>query len=269
MIAIMRSKNNLKHSAGSLLLAGCLLLSFTGLSGAATYQCIQDTYIDTAYPDDNFGGSDRLLISNTSDPTRVLMKFSIPDWADASNIKQAMLVIYSAPWTGGAGGTVDFDVYALTRTWTEGFPGDGATWNQYTFDTDRSKNQWANPGGDYDESLHAAGTFPTGNDWGPFSVDVTELLQKRLGNLRDYGFLVRHPREDAAGGWQNFAGGDSTGYDPPRYPQLEIEYIEPPPNTPPDAPASPAPGNNETGVLLYPVTELGQRRPGPGQYPDL
>lgn len=263
MIDIMRSKNSWKHIAGSLLLAGCLLLSFAGLPGAATYQCVQDTYIDTAYPDDNFGGGDRLLISNTANPTRVLMKFAIPSWVDTANIRQGSLVFYSAPWTGGAGGTVDFDVYALTRIWTEGFPDNGATWNQYTFDTDRRKNQWTSPGGDYDESLHAAGTFPSGNDWGPFSIDVTELLKKRLSNLRDYGFLVRHPREDAAGGWQNFASRDSTGYDPPRYPQLEIEFIEPPPNTPPDAPASPAPGNNETGVLLTPTLSWSGGDPDP------
>jgi len=220
---------------------------------AATYRCVQDTYIDRAYPDANFGGSDRLLISNSSDPARALMEFAIPASVDPANIKQAALIIYSAPWTGGAGGTIDFDVYSLTRLWTEGIPDGGATWNQYTFDADRRKNQWTSPGGDYDESMHAAGTFPEGNDWGPFSVDVTELIKNRLNNLRDYGFLVKHPREDAAGGWQNFAATDSTGYDPPRHPQLEIDFIEPPPNTPPDAPANPAPGNNDTGVLLTPT----------------
>ncbi|MCX5902538.1 MAG: DNRLRE domain-containing protein [Proteobacteria bacterium] len=271
MIDIMRYKNSWKHIAGSLLLAGCLLLGFAGLSSAATYQCVQDTYIDTAYPKDNFGGSDRLLISNSGNPTRVLMKFNIPEWADSSNIKQATLIIYSAPWTGGAGGTTDFDVYALTRSWTEGScvryndptPDDGATWNQYNFDADSSKNQWASPGGDYDESMHADGTFPAGNDWGPFSIDVTELLENRLNNLRDYGFLVRHPREDAAGGWQNFASSDSTGYDPPRYTQLEIDFIEPPPNTPPDAPSNPAPGNNDTGVLLTPTLSWSGGDPDP------
>ena len=216
MIAIMRCKNSLKLAAGSLLLAVCLLPGFSRLTDAATFQCIQDTYIDRAYPDANFGGSDRLLISNTSDPARVLMKFAIPAWVDPDDIKQAALIISSAPWTGGAGGTVDFVVYAMARIWTEGIPDGGATWNQYAFDADRRKNLWTSPGGDYDESMHAAGTFPAGNDWGPFSVDVTELLKNRLNNLRDYGFLVKHPREDPAGVWQNFASSDSTGYDPPR-----------------------------------------------------
>ena len=76
------------------------LLLFCSQLWAATYQCVQDTYLDAAYPDDNFGGSDRLLVSNSSAPTRVLMKFAIPDWADSSNIKQAKLIIYSAPCTG-------------------------------------------------------------------------------------------------------------------------------------------------------------------------
>ena len=234
------------------------LLLFCSQLWAATYQCVQDTYLDAAYPDDNFGGTDRLLVSNSSAPTRVLMKFAIPDWAVPSNIKQGKLIMYSAPWTGGGGGTTDFEVYSMTRVWTEGTcdryndpqPDDGATWNQYTFDADLAKNQWNQPGGDYDDSMHVAGTFPPGNDWGPFPIDITDLLKNRLNTLRDYGVLLKHPLEDTSGGWQNFAGKDSTGYDPPRYPQLEIDYLTPPLNNPPEQPAEPFPANGATAVPL-------------------
>jgi hypothetical protein len=263
MTGFLRYKTCWKQNAGSLLLAVCLLQGFSSLTDAATFQCIQDTYIDRAYPDANFGGSERLLVSNTSDPSRVLMRFAIPAWVAPDNVKQAALIIYSAPWTGGGGGSVDFEAYAMARAWAEGIPDGGATWNQYNFDADRRKNQWTSPGGDYDESLYAAGTFPAGNDWGPFSVDVTELLKSRLSSLRDNGFLVRHPREDAAGGWQNFASRDSTGYDPPRYPQLEIDFIEAPPNIPPDVPASPLPAHNETGVPLNPPLSWSGSDPDP------
>jgi hypothetical protein len=133
-----------------LFVVGCLIPKFPVNLDAATYYCVYDTYIDAAYPLDNFGGSDRLLLSNTSYPTRALMKFNIPGWVDADNVQEASLIFYSAPWTGGTGGTMEFEVYALTRSWTEGScvryndqkQDDGATWEQFNFDPDPTQNLW-------------------------------------------------------------------------------------------------------------------------------
>ena len=254
-----------------LFVAGCLILKFPVLLDAATYYCVYDTYIDAAYPLDNFGGSDRLLLSNTSYPTRALMKFNIPNWVDADNVQEASLIFYSAPWTGGTGGTTEFEVYALTHSWTEGSciryndqkQDDGATWNQYNFDPYPTQNLWNSSGGDYDNSIFTAGTFPQGNDWGPFSIDITDLLKNQLTNLRDYGFLIKHPRDDKAGAWQNFASRESTGYDPPRYPQLAINYIEAPPNIPPNTPVTPSPENAAPKAPLNTVLSWSGGDPDP------
>lgn len=239
-------------------LAVLLIFSLSFSLWAASYQCIQDTYFDRLYPDDNFGGCDRLLIANNDEPTRVLMKFKIPGWVEISSIKSARIIIYSAPWTGGGGGETEFEIYPLTQSWIEGscaryndpHPDDGATWNQYEYDSDYMQNQWNNPGGDYDSSCLVSGTFPVGNEWGPFSIDVTPIMKNSLDNLRDYGFLIKHPSEDMSGGWQNFASRDSTGYDPPRHPCLEIDFFEPPPNEAPYLPGNPFPVPGDTGVAI-------------------
>lgn len=226
---------------------------------AAIYQCEKDTYIDALYPDDNFGGSDRLLIADSEEPTRALLKFSIPLWVGASNVSEARIILYSAPWTSGGGAETDFEIYALTQDWVEGTclryndptPDNGATWNQFAYDADSAKNLWNSAGGAYDSSVSVAGTFPLGSEWGPFSIDITELLKSRLDNARDYGFLIKHPLEDKSGSWQNSASRDSSGYDPPRHPYLEIYFLEPPPNDPPQPPSNPSPVGGEVGV---PVT---------------
>ena len=223
---------------------------------AAIYSCEKDVYIDALYPDDNFGGSDRLLIADSEEPTRALLKFTIPSWVAASNISEAHILLYSAPWTGGGGTETDFEIYALTQGWVEGsclryndpIPDDGATWNQFAYDMDSAKNRWGSAGGDYDNSVSAVGTFPLGSEWGPFSIDVTELVKSKLDNARDYGFLVKHPSEDRSGGWQNFSSRNSSGYDPPRHPFIAINFLEQPPNDPPDSPFDPSPESGEEGV---------------------
>ncbi len=225
---------------------------------AATFQCEKDTYIDAIYPDDNFGGSDRLLVANGEQPTRALLKFYIPSWVAASNISGARVMLYSAPWTSGGGAETDFAVYALRQEWVEGSclryndptTDDGATWNQFSYDVDSSKNRWDFPGGAYDSVMSVTGTFPLGSEWGPFTIDVTEMIKNRLDDVRDYGFLIKHPLEDGAASWQNCAGRNSSGYDPPRHPYLEIDFLEPPPNDPPNPPFDPSPVGGAEGVAV-------------------
>ncbi|MDY6972118.1 MAG: DNRLRE domain-containing protein [Thermodesulfobacteriota bacterium] len=260
-----------KRLARGLILTGSLIhgLSLTLLG--ASYQCTHDAYIDCRYPNDNFGGCDRLLVANNQEPTRVLMKFDIPEWVESSNIEEARIVLLSAPWTGGGGGETGFEVFPLTRPWVEGscaryndpIPDDGATWYQYEYDSDPGVNQWDSPGGDYDGGLSVTGVFPLGNDWGPFFIDVTALMTNSLNDLREYGFLIKHPSEDQSGGWQNFAGKDSSGYDPPRHPFLEIDYLIPPPNNSPYIPASPSPPLGASGVAVNTVLSWGGGDPDP------
>lgn len=255
-----------------LALIGFLAVFSTAAQAASLYRCTQDTYLDAAYPDDNFGGSDRLLIASNKEPGRALLMFAIPASAEAANIKSAEIVLYSAPWTGGGGGEMEFEVYALTHSWAEGtckrfndpVPDDGATWNQYLFSKDNSTSQWKAPGGDYDNSLKAGGTFPAGNEWGPFSVDVTALVLGKLEGLKSCGFLIKHPSEGGAGTWQNFAGKDSSGYDPPRHPYLKIDYISPPPNSAPSVPSAPAPDDNATGIASEITLSWQAGDPDPG-----
>ena len=82
----------MKYSGGiKKIISVCsLILLLYGASSfsvwAATFQCEKDTYIDALYPDDNFGGSDRLLVADSEQPTRALLKFYIPSWVAASNI---------------------------------------------------------------------------------------------------------------------------------------------------------------------------------------
>jgi len=236
----------------------CLYMSSSITSWAASFRCEQDTYIDALYPDDNFGGSDRLLIADSDKPTRALMRFDIPEWVAASDISGAHIVLYSAPWTSGGGAQTDFVIHVLTQGWVEGSclryndpnPDNGATWNQYAYDDDSAKNLWTSPGGAYDSSMSVSGAFPLGSEWGPFSIDVTELVKGRLDYARDCGFLIKHPLENRSASWQNYASGDSSGYDPPLHPYLDIEFVEPPPNDPPGVPADPSPSVGETGVSV-------------------
>lgn len=245
----------------NLILTGIILLTGAVPGWSATYQCIQDTYLDALYPDDNFGGSNRLLVANNTLPARALLRFYIPDWVESTNIKEARLIIYSAPWTSGGGGETPFEIYALSRTWVEGscrrsddyIPPDGATWNQYLYNSDASKNRWTTPGGDYNTSSHVSGTFPVGNAWEEFAIDVTPLAGDKLDDLRNNGFLIKHPSEDGSGGWQNLASMNSTGYDPPLYPTLEIDYVEPLPNQPPYAASNPQPADGVAGITPSPV----------------
>jgi len=244
-----------------LLFTGIIFLTASVPGWSATYQCIQDTYLDALYPDDNFGGSDRLLVANNTLPARALLRFDIPDSVVPENIRAARLVIHSAPWTSGGGGETPFEIYALTRTWGEGtcrraddnIPPDGATWNQYQYNADPSKNRWTTPGGDYDTSTHVSGAFPVGNAWEELSVDVTSLAKEKLIDVKNNGLLMKHPSEDGSGGWQNFASRNSTGYDPPLYPALEIEYFEPLPNQPPYAASNPQPADEAVDVTTSPV----------------
>ena len=236
----------------------CVIASLYFSSWAAVYSCEKDAYIDALYPDDNFGGSDRLLIANTQQPTRALLKFTIPLWVTSSNISKAHIVIYSAPWTGGGGTETDFEIYTLTQTWVEGScvrhndptSDNGATWNQFDYDIDSSKNRWNSPGGDYDDSISVMGTFPLGTEWGPFPIDVTDIVKSKLDNGRDYGFLIKHPLEDKSRSWQNFSSRNASGYEPFRHPYLEITFLEPPPNDPPYAPSDPSPAHGDEGVSL-------------------
>ena len=167
-------------------------------------------------------------------------------------------MLYSAPWTSGGGAETDFAIYALRQDWVEGSclryndptTDNGATWNQFSYDGDSSKNRWDFPGGAYDSGMSVTGTFPLGSEWGPFIIDVTELIKNRLDDVRDYGFLIKHPLEDGAGSWQNCAGRDSSGYDPPRHPYLEIDFLEPPPNDPPNPPFDSSPAGGAEGVAV-------------------
>lgn len=236
-----------------------LYLTLPCISWGAMFACEKDTYIDALYPDDNFGGSDRLLVADSDEPTRALLKFSIPSWVEASNISEASIVLHSAPWTSGGGAETDFEIYALTQDWVEGTclryndptPDNGATWNQFEYDADPARNLWTSPGGDFDSSISVSGVFPIGSAWGPFPIDITELVKSRLDNARDCGFLIKHPLEEQSGSWQNFSSRNASGYDPPLHPYLAIEFLEQPPNDPPNLPFDSLPASGDEKI---PVT---------------
>lgn len=238
---------------------------------SATFSCLQDTYIDEAYPKDNFGGSDRLLIADSKFPSRILMKYYIPEWVEISDIAAAGLVLYGAPWAGGAGGATDFEVFAMSGPWQEGTcrcandpaEDDGASWYQYAYDPDNRTNRWNSPGGDYGNRTSVGGTLPEGNEWEKFTIDITGLLQRHFEKVREYGILIKHPQETRSGTWQNCASRESTGYDPPRHPCLDVTFVNPPQNDAPDPPAGPIPADNAEGIPVDTDLSWNCRDPNP------
>jgi len=267
----MMHGQRVKTIMGTASLMLCLFIGAPISSLAAVFNCVKDAYIDARYPDDNFGGSDRLLVADSDEPTRALMRFAIPEWVAAANISAARIVLYSAPWTSGGGTQTDFAIHVLTRDWVEGscrrhndpIPDNGATWKQYEYNADATQNLWESPGGDYDGGIAISGVFPLGSEWGPFPIDVTEMIKNRFEDARNFGFLFKHPLENRSGGWQNFAGRDSSGYDPPLHPYLEIEFVEPPPNDPPNPPANPFPEGGATGVPVSASLSWSSSDPNP------
>ncbi len=145
----------------------------------------QDCFIDSDYPDDNYGISTPLILGGAFISLRPLIKFdlsTVPEHFTSATLS----LYYESQGTGGTESTVK--VYRIKRAWTEGTQdgsdnNDGATWNEYN-----GSNAWQTAGAtgvnDYDSSEIGTATVPGAatNDFIDIALTPTNKTDLDLGN---------------------------------------------------------------------------------------
>ncbi|MGW6196975.1 golvesin C-terminal-like domain-containing protein [Kribbella sp. NPDC055110] len=209
---------------------GRILRSFTGdpISG------ISDTTLSKSLPTVNVSRPDGGGTANTrywvqvgnNHPTygveRGVFKFDAAAVKQGTKVTDARVELYSN--YGSGSGRADFDLYALTRPFTE----DQATWNQ-----SESTINWTAPGGDYDATKLLATVHPDGNaqrlTFAPTSQNQNLLtkVQSWVDNPGDnHGLLLRTRDEaPAAAGQQLISITNGESPDTLFRPRLWIESL--------------------------------------------
>ena len=165
---------------------------------------VQDSYIQHDYPyyDPrhhpslyNYGGSSFLntVSSAQSNDPRILVQFDLSSIPQNATITSAYLKLYC--FSGGIWKSID--CYSLTRSWVEGTMNqqkdpplevaDGCTWNTYD-----GINNWANPGGDYNDAALLDEVFiADSSDVGWKAWNVTAAVENRVNrSMPNHGFIL-------------------------------------------------------------------------------
>ena len=164
----------------------------------------QDSYIQHDYPyyDPkhhpslyNYGGSPFLntVSAAQSNNPRILVQFDLSSIPQNASITSAYLKLYC--FSGGIWKSID--CYSLTRSWVEGTMNqqkdpplevaDGCTWNTYD-----GINNWANPGGDYNDAALLDEVFIADNfDVGWKAWNVTAAVENWVNrSMPSHGFIL-------------------------------------------------------------------------------
>ncbi|HPD18103.1 MAG TPA: DNRLRE domain-containing protein, partial [Candidatus Goldiibacteriota bacterium] len=130
---------------------GYLVMQFqNGMFPSSFYTGTYDTRIaNNTLSKLNFGSCSNIIFGNEiSSIWRGLLKFDISEINQAAIVKSAYLTLYAHTING----SVDVEVYKVTKNWTEGAGNCGGTadvnasWDYFN----GSSNAWTTPGGDYD-----------------------------------------------------------------------------------------------------------------------
>jgi len=189
------------HSQGDLRLPGepTLVIAYSDNATAGTlYRCaaMHDTTIEQSAPGLNQGSAGGIAVSGASandGMRRGLLRFSIPSFISAGQVKRAMVHLYSKSDAASA-----IKIYPMTAGWFEkdvadstgdGYLSYGATWNDRGGEDNNTG--WAVPGGDCDATSGA--TMSVAPGWN--ELDLTGFVSAHLDRLRRFGMQLRSADE--------------------------------------------------------------------------
>lgn len=212
-------------------LVGLVVLTAGATAAEVTLNPIQDTFVQSTVPDQNFGKETYMTLGKgtywNKGYGRGLVEFDLTGLpSNPDFINSAVLSLYQYETEPAAGG-LPVDVKRVTETWGQA----STTWNKHpTYD---DNTVWADA--DVGDSFH--------KDW--IDWDVTGLVKAQVvGDLPNHGWLLKSH-------WEQPAGASRMGYvysmdyagNPALRPKLVVDYVPEP-----------------TGLLLVGLAGLALRR---------
>ncbi|MCX6711757.1 MAG: tandem-95 repeat protein [Candidatus Woesearchaeota archaeon] len=194
----------------------------------------KDTIISSdGYTNGNSGGATFLYIGNDGTRTyRSLIQFDLSSLPNTASVSQALLKLYYYDQDGNTLSNVS--VYRLNQSWTEGSDtnvsivavSDGATWNQYSHNSNSGLNQWITAGGDYNETISARTQLNAVADNAYVEWDITTLVRNLgAGNhtklYDNYGVILIADDESVINGKYFYSSDYGTTH---LRPKLEVTY---------------------------------------------
>lgn len=162
----------------------------------------KDTFVDSAFPDNNYGSSEFLYALDGSRKVRSLVQFNLESIPGSSTITSASISLYVSSATGG-----QIKMRRVTLPWVEGTgvtPVDGVTWNtQPSF-----------------EEVSDTGTLTSAGVWE--SWNATALVRDWFKGAPNHGVVFISEETGASGGGQFYSSDYSL--DPTLRPRLVINY---------------------------------------------
>ena len=195
----------------------------------------KDTIIaNNDYVNGSSGGATFLYVGNDSKIAyRTLIQFDLSSLPNTASVTGALLKLY---YYGQDGSTLsNISVYRLTTSWTEGSDSNvsinatsaGATWNQYSYNSNPSLNIWSTAGGDYDNSEIARTQLNATADNTYVEWDITTLVRNLgAGNhtklYDNYGVILIANNEAVTNGKYFYSSDYGTVH---LRPKLEVTYF--------------------------------------------
>jgi hypothetical protein len=162
----------------------------------------KDTFVDSAFPNNNYGSSEFLYALDGARKTRGLIQFNLESIPVASTITSASISLYVSSVTGG-----EIAVRRVTSYWNEGTgvtPADGVAWNDQP---------------SFEEVLDTR-TLTTSGAWE--SWNVTDLVRDWFKGAPNHGVVFLTGETGTNGGGQFYSSDYSM--DPTLRPRLVINY---------------------------------------------
>jgi hypothetical protein len=173
-----------------------------------TFTATEDTYLNSYYPDANYGDEETLVIGETPDTNHVLVQFSQDDIRaaiGANHVLSAYLDLYEETNGNDWGWGANIDIYRMSHEWNET---DG-TWNCPDAACEEAWN-----GGYYENGFTDTLVFENGDpDWRNFNV--TSDIQLTQNDYDTYGWLLRK-RDYQAYGTLEFTSAQETSNQRPK-----------------------------------------------------
>lgn len=147
----------------------------------------QDTYINSKYPNTNYGNSEILKTSVVAEDEvcRSLIKFDLPIIATGSNVVDAKLYAYEVEYDYRLGKYDDsiITIHEITANWNE----NTATWNNMNDKYNQRVEDYKYTSGEVDVTI----LFETGY----VNFDITNLVKRWYAGTPNYGLMIKTYKE--------------------------------------------------------------------------